>query len=284
MFQIRAPYLVRVFGTVVLLLILGSCSHGRKTTPSSGKPIREHALKQLIPYTLKIRRPTSPGADPKAGPGGTDYQSDPLPDENFDCREVSWLFREIDLVEARACLAVLSAPPTPDSEQAAKKPISHLLFTVRWLPVPELELDASGFDEGSAANCLKKVLSHLPVPREIFFQSNEGDRLACYSSRLAVEANEIAGFKLPIKKTALRVELPLKPLPKDDAETRMLLMTWALTPFWNREKNTLAAHLVPDGICRRCLGEKTMLGPTDPAPVPWPLLQTDQRALPKQNK
>lgn len=270
MFQLPARSAIRFIGTfgasAALLLALAGCSTGRGSGNSGGKSVREHALRQLIPYTLKVRRPVSPGADPKAGPGGIDYRSDPLPDQNFDCQDVSWLFKEVDLSEARACLAAMSAPPLPDSPQA----VTQLLFNVRWLPVPELDLDLSIFDDESEGGCLKKIFGHLPVPREIFFQSNEGDRLACYSSRIAVESNEVGGFKLPINKTALRIPLPLKPFPKNDAEMRMLLMTWALTPFWHREKNTIGAHLVPDAICRRCLGEKTMLGPTDPAPVSWP--------------
>lgn len=255
---------VRAFAITALLLAIMSCSHGRSGEVAS--PRREHALRQLIPYTLKIRRPVSPGADPKAGPGGIDYHADPLPDESFDCRDASWLFREINLTEARECLAALSAPTAPDQERA----IRHLLFTVRWIPVPELELDASSFGEEKSADCLKKVFARLPVPREIFFQSNEGGPLGCYSSRLAIESNELAGFKLPIHKTALRIEIPFKPLPKTDAEMRMVLMTWVLTPFWKRKENTLSAHIVPDVICRRCLGEKTMLGPTDPKPISWP--------------
>jgi hypothetical protein len=263
----RAIQLVRASGFVALLIAAASCATGHRTESSS--PSREYELRRLIPYTLKVRRPTSPGADPKAGPGGVDYHSAPLPDENFDCRDPEWLFREINLTEARECLAALSAPAAPNAADTERK-IHHLFFTVRWLPVPELELDASKFKEERSADCLVKAFGHLPLPREIFYQSNDLGQLACYSSRLAVESNEVGGFKLPINKTALRVELPFKPVPKNDAEMRMLLMTWALTPYWDSKKNTLSAHIVPDAICRRCLGEKTMLGPTDPEPISWP--------------
>jgi hypothetical protein len=58
--------------------------------------------------------------------------------------------------------------------------------------------------------------------------------------------------------------------PKDDDETRMLLMTWAMTPFWDHSSSTLPSHLVPDAICAACLGTRTMLTPADPEPLSWP--------------
>jgi hypothetical protein len=240
------------------LVLLGSCTHSRKT---QSQPAREYALKQLIPYTLKVRRPLSPGANPKAGPGGIDYQSDPLPGPGFDCQDVNWLFREFKLKELRECLAfvVIPSPPAPT--------ITELKFNVRWQAVPELVLET---DE-ETPECLRALIPRIPVPREVFFQSyDEQGKISCYSSRFDVEANEVGGFRLPFGRTALRVQLPLDPEPKDDAEMRMQLMAWALTPFWDRVKDTLPSRLVMDTVCRQCLGEKTMLGPDTPAPFMWP--------------
>lgn len=240
-----------------ILVFAAACKHASKTTaavpePPTPRQVSEYRLHKIIPYTLRMRRPPGPGANPKAGPGGADYHSDPLPDAHFDCEGAAWLFRELKLDQVRSCLAPL-------------KSIS-VLYRVKWLPTPYLELDLS--DDTPA--CLKSVLAAIPVPREIFFQSNEDGRLECYSSRLQIESNEIAGFKMPIKKTSVKVDFPLVQPPKDDDETRALLLTWALTPFWDRADGTLVSHLVPSQICTACLGEKTKLGPTDPEPQTWP--------------
>lgn len=240
-----------------ILAAVSACTHAPKsvaTGPAQPLPkqVSVYHLHKLIPYTLRVRRPASPGANPKVGPGGIDYRSEPLPDAHFDCETATWLFRELKLADIRSCLAPLKS--------------LSVSYRVKWLPVPYLELDAG--DE--TPECLKSTLSSIPVPREIFFQSNEDDRLECYSSRLNIESNEIADFKLPIAKTAVKVEFPLLQPPKDDDETRMLLLTWALTPFWDRSDGTLLSHLVPDTICGACLGEKTKLGPTSPKPLSWP--------------
>ncbi len=215
--------------------------------------VSEYHLHRLIPYTLRVRRPTGEGANPKAGPGGTDYRSNPLPDSHFDCKDVASLFSETKLADVRACIAKVQS-----SARAS--------YRLRRGATPYYELDESD----DAAACLRTALPLIPLPREIFFQSNEGDRLACYASRLPVEGDEVVGFKLPISKQALKLDFPLATQPRDDDETRMLLMSWALTPFWENNGASIKARLVPDSICVKCLGEGVMLKPTDPEPMLWP--------------
>jgi hypothetical protein len=254
----RSGNFFRLAVAVLLLLAGGACGHAATKSGTTradqalGKPVSEYHLHRFIPYTLRVRRPPGPGANPKAGPGGIDYRSDPVPDANFDCKEVAWLFKDLKLEDLRACIAHAKG--------------GRAVYLVRRLPVPYLELQ----EEDDMPACLKAVLATIPLPREIFFQSVEGDRLACYSTRLAIEANEVVGFKMPIDKAEVRLDFPMATQPKDDDEMRMLLMSWALTPFWDHSNSTLTAHLVPDKICATCLGERTMLKPGDPEPVSWP--------------
>ena len=250
-----------------LSLSLPACSHAPRdgaarstvdaplSQPEVVPPqVSEYHLHKLVPYTLRVRRPSVPGANPKAGPGGTDYRTDPLPDEHLDCHDTAWLLREVPLEPLRQCLMTV-------------RKNTSVNYSVRWLPVPRLELDE---DSAEDAPCLRKTLPQLPLPREILYQSMESGRAACYSSRLAIESNEIAGFKLPMHRLEVRIALPLdREVPVvTDEQLRAALMGWVLTPFW--EGDTLPARLVPDAICRACLGEKTMLKPSDAATSEWP--------------
>jgi hypothetical protein len=248
----------------VLFLGLSACSGAppkpEAAEPSQGRPAvpplllnPTHELHQLIPYSLKIRRPPGPGADPKVGPGGTDYTSHPLPDAKFDCETPTFLFSELKLDQVLQCVE--------DVKEA-----SFVHYRLKRVPVPYLELQ----NPEDAPACLRTALPRIPVPREIFFESNDEGRVLCYSARLNIEANETAGLKLPTHRLDVRVDFPILAFPTTDDETRMLLLSWALAPFWNENMRSLSAHIVPDALCNACLGEKNRLKPKDPTPVPWP--------------
>lgn len=233
----------RFLPSTLLIIAIAACSHGSKNGA-------EHHLHKLAPYTLKVRRPPFASIDPKVGPGGADYRASQAPDAHYDCRDPAWLFRDLNLSELRDCVT---------TEKASR---AH--YVLKRVAEPYLEMDA---DAGTLP-CLKKLLPKIAVPRELFFQSNEGGRLGCYSSRLYLEADEIAGFKMPVGRASMALEFPITFPPQNDAQTVMLLLSWAMAPFW--DQGTIVAHLVPDRICSVCLGEKTMLKETDPEPVLWP--------------
>jgi hypothetical protein len=243
-----------------LLLILVIPGAALALQPGCGRaPVKQHAIKQLAPVNLRVRRPAGPGADPAAGPGGTDYRSRPLPNEQLDCEKAGTLLRGLDVAGLRACFAAL---------QAAKEPV-EVLFRLRRLPQPFLELQAA---ETTPA-CLAATLPRLPVPREIVFQSADADdQLGCYSSRLDLEADEVLGFKAPKARLELRLRFPQERAPKDDEETERMLVAWALTPFWGDRpsERALPGVIVPVAICKACIGEKNLLDKRKSAPVYWP--------------
>jgi hypothetical protein len=227
--------------------------YGCKSAPREVKQTYFKKLHEVSFFDLMIRRPLWRGADPDAGPGGSDYRSDPLPDERLDCRPARELLADIGLDDVQRCLAGVNQAVT-------------VVYRLERDPVPFLYLD----DPEDAPACLRERVEKIPVPREIFFFSNEEGRLRCYSSRLNVEANSLLSLKLPIKKVGVRIDFPLEQPPKNSDQTAWLLFSWILTPFWGDEKGALRAKVVPDSICRTCFTEKAMITPSDPPPVLWP--------------
>src|SRR3954467_6778781 len=73
----------------------------------------EKTVKNAIVRTIRVRRPQGRGADPKAGPGGEDYVSDPLPNETLDCEKPAALFRGFDLPKVRGCFTSIQKFTTP---------------------------------------------------------------------------------------------------------------------------------------------------------------------------
>ncbi len=258
----------------LLLLVAIGCSSSRPAPSESTEPVQNenlatlhpgnvHALARLQFSTVQFRRPLSESANPLAGPGGTDYRSHPLPNAKYDCERPAELFARapVNLRKLRDCLV---------SMRASVK----VLYRLRREPVPLLVLDSQ--DEMPA--CLREVAPELPMPREIVFQSAESGSLQCYSARVDVDASQLMGFHVPIiRKLAVRLDLPvsLKDVPSNDASMVDLLTTWVIALFWSEnpgEGETLLAKLVPEIICRRCMGEKNMLKATDPPQAPWPPL------------
>jgi hypothetical protein len=239
-----------LFTAMILAMSVSACSHKQV---AEAPRMEIHAIHHFIPYTMKVRRPLSSGANPKVGPGGVDYTSHPLPDAHFDCDAPASLFKDVKLDEAIACFESV-------------KESSPVRYQLRRAAQPELVLE----ENKATPACLKKTLPKIAVPREIFFQSTEEGSPICYSSRLDIEANDTAGFKMPTHRLALRVDLPLAHLPENADEMRMLLLSWALTPLWEKDRSSLPSHVVPDALCGVCLGPDKLLKPTDPPPVLWP--------------
>lgn len=215
-------------------------------------------VRRLSTLNLRVRRPMGAPVDPKAGPGGTDYRADPLPNEHLDCEKVDGILASIRLPELQQCLTSLRS----------SRETKVVLYRLRREHRPYLELQ----DPEEAPPCLRETLPRIPVARELFFQSNEyAGRMYCYASRLEVEANEILGVRLPGAQYELKVELPLKQVPQNGPETLRLISAWSLTPFFNGKNGVVRAKIVPDPICRRCIGEKEMLRDDHPDPSFWPV-------------
>ncbi len=232
--------------------------------------VHEHEVRKLIPQTLRIRRPLVPGADPKASPGGPDYRSQPLPNSKFDCEAPRKIAEGLPLAAIRSCVTSLSIKKSVDAE------LLSVVYKLVRDPVPHLQLQ----DLEEVPPCLVQTLPKIPVPREIFYQAESlGDvtpetrRLDCFASRLDIEADQWMGFKLPIAKLGVRVTFPPQNFdraPDDDDEMRRLIMTWALTPFWDSSTASFRAKVVPDTICRTCLGQSSMKKGDEPDLEVWP--------------
>lgn len=201
---------------------------------------------------LRVRRPSGPGADPDAGPGGADYRGQPPPDDRLDCREISELFAKVSPERAIACLKSVA-------------PGTEVIYRLRRDPVPELALMDPEDLKGRSA-CLARELPSLPIPREIVFQDKNGD---CYTSRLDIEADRVLGIRLPLAKLGVEVKFPLEtPLPGEDALKR-LLASWVMTPFWNSETGTVPGRYLTRALCEVCIGKTNLLKKNQP-PRLWP--------------
>jgi len=109
------------------------------------------------------------------------------------------------------------------------------------------------------------------MPREIFFQSaEEKGALECYASRLPLDSDKLLNTPWPFKRTHLNVEFPLPATPDTDAKTSLLLETWALTPFFSSESGQIEARIVPDALCKACIGESNLATADQPIPPHWP--------------
>lgn len=229
--------------------LLSSCSSS-KTKNEKG----EYQIRSLVPYNIHARRPPGLGADPSVTAGGVDYQSDPLPNEQFDCVNISELYKQLNLVNLRECF------------KSFEKPVS-VTYRLRRAPAPYFEIQK----EPPPPSCLKKLLPEIPVPREIFFQTTEvGQRFDCYNSRLPLEADEFLWVKMPLARKELVLRFPLGDVPSSDEKTHRLLLTWILAPFWEGKPPAIQSKYVPQSICRSCMGEKEMIQESSPPVELWP--------------
>ncbi len=227
-------------------------------TSCSAVPVNTHFVSKMFPSTLRVRRPGGAGADPVAGPGGADYKSAPLPNAQLDCESASSLLRNLHVSKLRECLN-------------SSQPPQNVSYRLRREAAPYLEL----LDAEKAPVCLRRELPRIPVPREILFQAqNEEGALECFSARLTLELDQKMGFRLPIEKWALQLTVPYQPPIASDSELEREFQSWVLTPIWSAgSENGIPAQIVPDAICKRCLGESVFLKelPSEPDALPtWP--------------
>lgn len=230
-----------------------TCGAACTTATKERVPRKIHAISQFVPYNVHFRRTSAKGADPFAGPGGTDYVSEVPPNERFDCEPIARLFRELDLAKIRGCLAGISEG-------------TEIQFHLKREPSPSFVLD----ENEKTPPCFRNDLPVIPVPREIFFETIEESKGVCYASRLNIEEDELFWVKMPIAKRALRLQLPLSEPPQTDEETILLLFSYAITPFWSGTPRTLPSFYVPDSLCNACIGKKNRVNrSTLPAEL-WP--------------
>jgi hypothetical protein len=215
--------------------------------------------------TLHYRRPQGASADPQAGPGGSDYQSQPLPNSNLDCEPAENLFQGLQLSAIRACLssANLSAQDFILT-YSVQKSIQPLLI---------LRKEDVKKDEPHRPACVDELLGSIPVPREIFFQGvrdiKKGE-LGCFAAGLTPDTSPLLGFRLNTEKTEIDIKIPpARPL-KTTQDVRLLLMSWALRPFWSSQRNQIESRVVPDRMCRLCIGEKNLVHVQVPRVPLWP--------------
>ena len=221
-----------------------------------------HRLSRIVLRNLHARRPAGPGADPRVMPGGPDYKGTPLPDHRFDCRPIRDLFSTVKLAPVRDCVKKIPAGTV-------------LVFRIRYRSQPVLELaearNTAGEPFEAPPACAREVLGTLPMPREIFFQSaEEKGGLECYASRLPLDSDKVLNTPWPFKRTQLNVEFPLPLVPDDDAKTSLLLQTWVLTPYFGSESGRIEARIVPDALCKACMGESNLITSGQPIPPHWP--------------
>ncbi len=231
-----------------LFLFFSACSSG----PVKG----EHTLHRILLYNLHYRRPSQVGAMPTAEVGEKEYVSNPKPNKAFDCEPLNSLFKDIHLREVRKCF--LSS-----SILQAEKPLSYRL---RRNTAPYLQLQESE----DTPDCIKQALEKIPVPREIFFQSNEEGALSCYNARIPILDEELLGIRNALHPIEVKIDLPLDEVPKTDQETLVLLGTWVISSFFQNNPNQLQSKTVPRDLCGQCLGEKNVFSDGEPLPPLWP--------------
>lgn len=249
---------------------LGACS--------TGPTKNTYSVRQLAPANLMVRRPPSVPASAQAGPGGTDYVSQPMPGPNMDCRETRSLADGLDLKSLRACFATVNQSPEHPT----------LRYRLQRVPQPFFELQKPD----DAPECIRTLLSKIPVPREIFFQGlptklpqgqagageervgqDTGPYYDCYAASLDLTADEVMGVKVSKAKLDLEIEFPLKRLVlRTDEEALRVYLGWSIAPFFSQEKGEIAvpAKYVPPHICKLCMTEQRMLKTGDPLPLLWP--------------
>ncbi|MBI2711900.1 MAG: hypothetical protein HYX41_03400 [Bdellovibrio sp.] len=197
------------------------------------------------------------GAEPQANRGDWDYESKTKPNAKLDCQPYPQLFEKFPLAALRICLKQVN--------ETGKE--IHLNYLLKREIVPVLELE----DPEEAPSCVQEVMKTLPVPREIFFQSENEGKTACYNARLSPQVEDsLLSLKKWLRKFHLNISFPMNRLPLNDEETSMLLETWSISPFWNPDRTAVVGRVVPDSICNRCMGEETLLDPKKGLPPAWP--------------
>lgn len=244
---------------VLGMLIAASCSH--TDINETGKELGSATavrITRIWPHLMRVRRPKTESANPVAQAGGSDYQTTKEVDPRFDCRPVDSLFPEFQASKLRACFLTI-APNTTVTYRFVRK------------AQPYFEID----EPEEAPECLVHYLKTIPVPREIIFQTPVKSNLDCYTARVDLESSEKFGIKMPMARLDMNVRFPLRRLPSDDADTLRLIQGWALTPFFKDVRNAdsvpeVSATLMPERLCKACMGEKTLSKDLELEAPLWP--------------
>ncbi len=240
---------------LLFLVLFSGCSSGKT---SSLKPVSSevHRVGAMVISTLHFRRPLVPSADPQAGPGGEDYQSHPPPDSRLDCQPQSQLFAGRDLKAIGDCINHI------------RSPIS-LVYELHRTAVPVLSLKDP--EDTAIAACVRELLREIPVPREIFFQgkSVEGE-FGCYASGISPEDDRWWKLNWLTRHARLTVELPRAKALADSRETELQMLTWALAPFRSAATGVMSSRVVPETLCRTCIGDENLIHSPQIALPLWP--------------
>lgn len=223
----------------------------------AGPKARPLPVKHIVLNSLHFRRPENIGASVKAVPGDSDYLSQPLPDAVFDCKPFQDLFKDVNLAALRGCLWHIKS--------SASNP--HLTYRLKREVKPFIEL----YDpDNTAPVCIKKLLKTISVPREIFFQSDDfNGEVGCYSARIPLSDEEMLRIPSRLHRFEVAVSLPPDPIPMNDEEMVHLLGTWVLLPFWDGNGKDLLSLVVPEQLCRKCMGEKNLIKKGETLPETW---------------
>jgi hypothetical protein len=166
-------------------------------------------------------------------------------------------FSAVDAAQLRSCLARI-----PRGQSVAYRLVGSVgVDEVGEGGSPRLELQ----DPELAPACLRTLAPRLPVPREIFFQSNAEGSIRCYSSALPPDLGRVA----------VRLSFPLEGLAQDDPQAFLRrLGTWTIAAYWPRGQaeagSAIRARITPDSICRACLGAGNLVTEFDPPPLTYP--------------
>jgi hypothetical protein len=226
---------------------------------SSAPRKNEHSLRHVLLYNLHFRRPDHAGAKSTAIPGEEDYMSNPLPNSKLDCEPFSNLYKELNLSGIRGCI------------QEVNKVIASTRVSYRLKREMAPFLEIMPPDDSAATACFSSVLNKLNVPREIFFQSNDEGVLRCYNARIPIVEEEILGIRNFFHTDQVNIDFPQATRLTTDQETLLYLATWSMIPFFDKESNSIRAKIVPDDLCKRCMGEKAYFAGSERLPPLWPL-------------
>jgi hypothetical protein len=245
------------------ILLFHGCTSGCSSAPKKD----QHALHHILLHNLHYRRTETVGADPAAHWGDWEFQSHPLPNSTFDCQPLNSLFNGLLLTPVRGCLSQLNSEKEwkvkdGQEEVSVKKELNYILHRET---APFLELEKAE----KTPECIRTLLSKIPVPREIFFQSNDEGKLGCYNSRIPIVQQEL-GIQAALHHLRVKIAFPLESLPQTDEETLMLLATWAIIPYWDSDKKSILSKAVPSEICSKCIGERNLYHELDSLPPQWP--------------
>jgi hypothetical protein len=122
---------------------------------------------------------------------------------------------------------------------------------------PRLELDENG---QKVPDCLKKTLSKIPLPREIYYLADQQDSefhsefQGCYSSSFSTRTNHL--LKTPTSWLKKRIQLPLSSDRKlnqsNDLLVWLMVTTFNLLKSDDQVKGNLWGAPVPDLVCKAC--------------------------------